>query len=115
MSRDDRHEVWQSLLARDRDGNLRRARDAARRAVALAQTPVEEYRAATLLAIIECELGHHRAELQQARRLVNLEPRNRNSLLAMRRAAECNGMAAVAQQSAAALRKLDAAADQSRR
>jgi hypothetical protein len=48
-------------LARDRSGDMRRAREAARCAQALAQTPAQAHRAAVLLLLIERELGHHPA------------------------------------------------------
>jgi hypothetical protein len=79
-------------LARDRGGYLGRAREVARRAAALARTRQEAYRVALLLALIECDAGHHEAELQQARRLMALAPRKATSLVVLRRAAECNGL-----------------------
>jgi hypothetical protein len=86
------------LLARDRYGYLRRARVAARRAVVLARTPAEAYRATALVARLECYAGHHQAELERARRLVVLAPRQPLSWMALRRAARCNGLAVPARQ-----------------
>jgi hypothetical protein len=48
-------------LASDRSGDMRRAREAAHQAGALARTPTEAHRAAVLLLLIERELGHHPA------------------------------------------------------
>jgi hypothetical protein len=79
-------------LARDPSGDLHQARTAAEQAVALARTPTEAYRAVWLLARIDCDLGEHQAELQQARRLMALAPRDRRSREALRRAAVCNGL-----------------------
>lgn len=81
----------QVLMARDSSGDLRQARADALRAAALAQSPGERYRAAALLARIECDRGRHRSELEQARLMVRLDPRNWQSDIFLRRALECNG------------------------
>jgi hypothetical protein len=86
-------EEWRRLLAaRDPGGHLRRARAAALAGLALARTPQEEYQARVWLVLIECDAGHHREELQHARRLMKLDPRNELSLLSLRHAARCNGL-----------------------
>jgi hypothetical protein len=94
------------LIARDRYGYLRRARDAARGAVTLARTPAEAYHAAALLARLECYAGHHQAELEQARRLVVLAPRKQQSWMELRRAARCNALETLARQADAAMANL---------
>lgn len=81
----------QRMLARDASGDLRRSYTLAREAQVLARTPQEKYRAATLLAGIECERGDHEAELRWAQVLMALEPRNQASLRYLWRAARCNG------------------------
>jgi hypothetical protein len=96
----------QRLTAQDRGGYLRRAEEAARRAVVLAKSPQETYEATLWLALLECDRGHHRAELQHTRRLVVLQPRNPASWGALRRAAECNGLGRLAHQADVAAREL---------
>jgi hypothetical protein len=95
------------LLARDRGGDLRRARQAARQAAALARTPREAYQAALLLACLDCDAGDHQAELKQARRMMALQPHCQASLGALRHAAWCNGLEPLARQATAALRALE--------
>jgi hypothetical protein len=86
------HEAWRlQQLATDEKRYLHRAQAAALDAVNRAQTPREKYRAASLLAAIEHERGHHDQELQQARTLVALQPRSELSLMTLRRAAICTG------------------------
>jgi hypothetical protein len=77
---------------------LKAAREAALRARELAQTTDERYNARRLLAWIECNLGHHRAELREARRLVALKPEQKQAWLWLRRAARCNGLRSVEQE-----------------
>jgi hypothetical protein len=89
------------LMAQNID--LQRARIAALKAAELARTLDETYRATRLLACIECELGHHRAELQHAQRLMTLAPRNIDSLLALQRAIQCNRPPVLEQQPQSAL------------
>jgi hypothetical protein len=97
-------ERWRRLaMSRDPTGELRRARAAALRAEKLAQTVGDTYQAAMLLSRIEGDLGHHPAELQQARILMRLAPRRRESLAILQRAAECNGLTALSQQASRAL------------
>jgi hypothetical protein len=74
----------------DCGGHLRRAREAARRACRLARAQEDLYRSELALARLECESGHHGAELQLARRLVARNPRNRLALTLLRHAAQCN-------------------------
>jgi hypothetical protein len=50
------------------------------------------------LALIECNRGHHEAELRAARRLMALGPTNELSLYWLRRAARCNHLQAIEQQ-----------------
>jgi hypothetical protein len=82
--------------ALDGGGHLQRARAAADRAAALARTTAEAYGAAQLLARIECDAGHHGAELHYARRLMALGPGRRESLEALKHAAVCNGLTGLA-------------------
>jgi hypothetical protein len=101
-------EAWRhGVLAVDRGGDLRRARARARQAEKLARTPAEASRAAELLVLLECEAGHHAAELRQARRLVALQHGNWRSLTVLRRAAICNSQAALAQQTSATLAAME--------
>jgi hypothetical protein len=65
--------------------------------VALARTPGEEYQAGEWLALLAGDAGRHQEELQQARR-VKLDPKNELSWTSLRRAAECNGLRALARQ-----------------
>lgn len=81
--------AWEAQMAQDRGGYLHRAVIEARRAAMLARTPGEKYRVTARMALLECNLGHHQAELQMARRLVEMQPRNELSLLWFRRAARC--------------------------
>jgi hypothetical protein len=97
----------QDLMARNPDTAL--ARGEARRALALADSLKQCCRAVRLLAHIECDSGHHRAELQQARRLMVLAPREARSLMLLQHAAHCNGLKALEQQSERALQRLGAA------
>jgi hypothetical protein len=101
-------EAWRrGVLTVDRGGDLRRARARAQQAEKLARTPAEASRAAELLVLLECEAGHHAAELRQARRLVALQNGNWRSLTVLRRAAVCNGQAALAQQTSATLAAME--------
>jgi hypothetical protein len=101
-------EAWgRGVLALDRGGDLRCARDRARQAEKLARTSAEAAQAAELLVLLECEAGHHAAELRQARRLVALQHGSRRSLMVLRRAAVCNGQAAMARQTSATLATME--------
>jgi len=103
-------EAWRrQSMALDPGGDLRRAVEAARRAAALAHTPEEAYAAALLLTRLECDAGHHAAELEQARKLLALRPHHWLSLLVLRRAAVCNGMEPLARRVTAELRGLQVA------
>jgi glycosyltransferase involved in cell wall biosynthesis len=97
------------LLAADRDGALHRARELALQGASLARTPLQECRAAELLALLECESGHHASELEYAKRLVALKPRSERSLIVLRRAAGCNGRVWLQQWAAERLRPLEQA------
>jgi hypothetical protein len=94
------------LIAEDGRGYLARARIAARRAAALARTPGEAARAAALQARLECYAGHHEAELEQARRLVALAPRDPAAWMALRRAGRCLGREALVRQADAKMAAL---------
>jgi tetratricopeptide (TPR) repeat protein len=72
--------------------SLRRARADALQALSLAQGPLQECRARFLLAQMEHRAGDHRAELRHTRRLVALQPRNKDAWQALHRAEECNGL-----------------------
>jgi hypothetical protein len=70
------------------------ARSAAREASRRAKTNDEAYRAARLLAYIERDMGHRRAELEQAKKLVALKPHNPEAWLLLERAArDCREVA----------------------
>jgi tetratricopeptide (TPR) repeat protein len=96
------------LLCADRGGNLHRAREAAKRAVGLAHSDSERTEGALWLALIECEAGHHDLELQAARRLVALRPRDSRALRVLQRAATCNGLTALASEIEAARQEIEA-------
>ncbi len=89
---------WRHLLARDRPGYLRRAREAALGARTLAVTPSEAARVTELLALIECESGCHREEPREARARAALKPRDGRALSVLRRAAICNGQPSLARE-----------------
>jgi hypothetical protein len=99
-------EAWQHQVARDEHGYLRRASAEAERAGGLARTPREMCRAGALLASLECSLGHHDAELRQARKLVARAPRNELALFCLWHAARCNGQKRLEGQTAAAIAAL---------
>jgi hypothetical protein len=102
-------DAWRrGVLAVDHGGYLRRARAQARRAASLARTPAEASQAAELLVLLECESGHHAAELRQARRLVELQHGSWRSLTVLRRAALCTGQTALARETSAAVAALEA-------
>jgi len=94
------------FLAADRSGNLGWAHMQAQMAAALARTPEETYEAAVVLARIECDAGDHKAELEQARRLMAVAPRRRTSLMVLWRAARCNGLVSVERHADLALQTL---------
>jgi hypothetical protein len=95
---------WQALICRSAEVPL--ARRAARRTAELARNDNEAFRAARLLALIECSTGHHQEELQQARRLVALLPHDEGALLWLRRAARCNHLPALERRAEDALAAL---------
>src|SRR5207245_261428 len=64
---------------------------------------------AVLLARLVCDAGAHRAEQDQARRLIALAPRRRTPLLVLWRAARWNGLASVERQADLALQALEEA------
>jgi hypothetical protein len=88
-----------SLLARTPEIGIAEA--AAHEAVKRAATTSERYRAVRLLAHIECDRGHHRAELELTRRLVALWPHDLEALLMLQRAAEEDGQAPLARRAGA--------------
>ena len=96
-------EAWRrQSMALDPGGDLR---DAER----TGQAGSEAYAAALLLTRLECDAGHHAAELERARRLLALRPHDWLSLLVLRRAAVCNGMEPLARRVTAELRGLQVA------
>jgi hypothetical protein len=100
-------EQWRrQLMAADPRGHLRHARAKALWAAALARSPDEAYRVTELLARLECDTGHHEAELVQARKLMALEPYEPLSLMALRRAAGCNRQETLVRWAEAALEEL---------
>jgi hypothetical protein len=102
---DDPHrEEWLCrLMAGDPHGDLQRAYSAAARAANQARTPQERFAAALLLSRIDCDLGRHTEELEQARLLMRLAPRNVESLGVLQRAAGHNGMGWLVKQASAQL------------
>jgi hypothetical protein len=99
---------WRSeLMAVDKAGYLQRAHGAAREAVELAQSVSERYQALMWLAIIECDRGHHRAELQHVQQLVTLGPRDAAAWGALARAAHCNGLPEKQRQAGQMLKELE--------
>lgn len=104
-------EKWrQQLMAADPHGELKQALKLARRAAALARRPADSYAAAQLLARLECDAGHHEAELEQARKLMAMRPGSQYSLITLQHAAICNHLEPLTRRAAAALRKLEAPA-----
>jgi hypothetical protein len=83
--------IRRAHLAQDRTGDMRRARAAARQATASARTTREAYAAASLLQLIERDLGNRPAELKEARKLVALAPRDWWLRDALRSASACDG------------------------
>lgn len=98
------------LMAADATGALDRARRAALQAESLARTRSERYRVAMLRVLLECESGHHRLELQQARRGVALDPRSAQAWMVLRRAAICNGRSRLARQAGERIEALEKSA-----
>jgi hypothetical protein len=80
-----------TFIARTQE--IGRAAEAARDAAHQAQTTEERYRAARLLLHIEHDLGHHRKELEQAEKLVALQPLKPEARLLLERATAENGPA----------------------
>jgi hypothetical protein len=79
---------------------------AAHLAAARAQNRAEAYRAALLLACLDCDAGDHQAELKHAWWMMVLQPRSKQSLYALRHAAWCNGLQPLAHRATVALRRL---------
>jgi hypothetical protein len=101
---DTDREAWRrTLMTGAPQRALGRAVAEARRATALARTVAEQSRAATVRVMIECEAGHHREELRQARRLVAIERGSGHALRVLLRAARCNGEDALAHRCVARL------------
>ncbi len=100
------------LLARDRDGVLRRAQWAAQQAAILARNPDEAYRATLLLAYLASDAGDHQTELKLAQKMVTLQPRSEPSLAALWHAARSNGMDPLTCQAMVALHLLREAPEQ---
>lgn len=97
-------EAWRrTLLNADPTGAIDRALIAARQASELARTPEETGRATTLRVMLECDAGHHREELRQARALAALTPGSPHALTVLLRAARCNEEEALARRTADAL------------
>lgn len=99
----DAEALRRTLMIADPVGDIHHALAAARRASSLARTPAEARRAATLRVMLECNTGHHREELRQAKRLAALERGSRHSLPVLLRAARCNEETALAERTTAAL------------
>jgi hypothetical protein len=83
-------EAWRlQEMARDRGGDLRRARALAQQAAAKARTPDEAYRAAEFLVMVQHEAGRHEEEWRQAGRLLELAPGSERAQQVYRRAMRC--------------------------
>ena len=81
-------EAWRlQLMECDEGGDLRRAQALARQAEVLARTPAECYAAALLQARLGHDAGDRQGEARAVRRLVALEPRSRETQVALRRTA----------------------------
>ena len=81
-------EAWRlQLMECDEGGDLRRAEALARQAEVLARTPEERYAAALLQARLGHDAGDRQGEARAVRRLVALEPRSRETQVALRRTA----------------------------
>jgi hypothetical protein len=93
-----------SLIARTREIGLAEA--AAHEAARRAKTKDEVYRAARLLAQIERDLGNHRAEMEQAKKLVALQPHSLEALLMLERAAIDSGDRSLARRAASDLSRM---------
>jgi hypothetical protein len=92
-------ESWRHrLTARDNGGYLVWALAAAQRALGLARGSDQKCETLLWLAIIACDLGRHETELGYVQRLVQLQPHNRASWGALRRAAKCNRLELLAKQ-----------------
>ena len=78
-----------SVMARTRETGL--AEVAAQEAAGRARTREESYRATRLLVHIERDLGRHKAELEQAKKLVALRPHYPEAYMLLERAAEGDG------------------------
>jgi hypothetical protein len=89
---------------------LRMAIRIAERAARLATTRDDRFEAALLLSRFDCDAGLHDRELAQARLLMALAPKSFTSLKALRRAAGCNHLAALARQSDTAIEALPGSA-----
>jgi hypothetical protein len=96
----------QELMATDKSGCLRRAREIARRAAALAATPADRYETARLLYVLERDSGNYPAQLRAAQTMVAAAPGNRLALVLLQRAARSNGDQRLEQQATAALSAL---------
>jgi hypothetical protein len=90
-----------------RSPDILRAERATQRAMVLARTSSERFRAAALLSRLECNLGRHARELQQARLLMSLQPHNPVSLRVLDRAAKCNGLKLLSRRVEAELKALE--------
>jgi hypothetical protein len=93
-----------NLIARTREIGLAEA--AAREACQRAKTNDERYRAARLLARIEHDTRDHQSELEQAKKLVALQPHNPEALLLLERAARNNGDLSLARRAGAEANRL---------
>jgi hypothetical protein len=101
--------LYQELMAEDKGGCLRRAREIARRAAALANTPADRYQSAQLLYTLERYAGNDPAALQAARTMVATAPRaprKRVALVLLQRAAQSTGDRRLERQATAALSAL---------
>ena len=87
-------------------GEMRRAREAACQAVALARSRPETCRALCVLARIECDLGHHQEELRHAETVVRLGPHDPQSWSELLHAARCTGRTELERRADAALQAL---------
>jgi hypothetical protein len=86
---------YQAALRLSQRGDLRQAEAAAQKAAALSRSQAERYKVAFFLAQVEHKLGNHRAEMEQARRMLVMQPRIPLSVTTVWRAARCNRLKAL--------------------
>jgi hypothetical protein len=100
-------ELRRRLMSADKSGELQRAVDTAARAEAMSHTASDRYRVAELQVLLQCDAGHHRRELLEARKLVDLRPDSPRAWMVLRRAAICNRLEPLRRRAEARLQALE--------